>query len=67
VVRATAQSSGALGFLCGSLSCIERAFPVDDVRFFASSRSVGRRLPWADGEVDVEDAATPTSPASTWP
>ncbi len=35
---------------------VERAFPLDDVRFFASSRSVGRRLPWGGGDVDVEDA-----------
>ncbi|HUP71357.1 MAG TPA: aspartate-semialdehyde dehydrogenase [Acidimicrobiales bacterium] len=33
----------------------ERRFPADDVRFFASARSVGRSLPWADGEVAVED------------
>src|ERR1022692_5295758 len=37
---------------------VERAFPVDDVRFFASGRSAGRLLPWAGGEVAVEDAAT---------
>ena len=36
----------------------ERAFPADDVRFFASARSTGRRLPWGGGEVEVEDAAT---------
>lgn len=36
----------------------ERRFPVDDVRFFASSRSAGTRLPWDDGEVVVEDAGT---------
>jgi len=36
----------------------ERAFPADEVRFFASSRSAGTRLPWRDGEVEVEDAAT---------
>jgi aspartate-semialdehyde dehydrogenase len=36
----------------------ERAFPADDVRFFASSRSAGTRLPWAGGEVVVEDADT---------
>jgi aspartate-semialdehyde dehydrogenase len=36
----------------------ERAFPADDVRFFGSSRSAGTVLPWADGEVVVEDAAT---------
>jgi len=34
----------------------ERAFPVDEIRFFASSRSVGRRLAWRGGEVAVEDA-----------
>src|SRR5205807_723316 len=36
----------------------ERRFPLDDVRFLASSRSAGRRLPWAGGEVEVEDAET---------
>lgn len=36
----------------------ERAFPADDVRFFASSRSAGVRLPWAGADVEVEDAAT---------
>ncbi len=35
----------------------ERAFPLDEVRFFASARSAGRRLPWRDGEVEVEEAA----------
>jgi aspartate-semialdehyde dehydrogenase len=34
----------------------QRRFPLDDVRFLASSRSAGRRLPWAGGEVEVEDA-----------
>jgi aspartate-semialdehyde dehydrogenase len=36
----------------------ERDFPVDDVRYFASARSAGTRLPWGDGEIAVEDAAT---------
>jgi len=36
----------------------ERAFPADDVRFFASSRSAGRRLPWKGDEVVVEDAGS---------
>jgi aspartate-semialdehyde dehydrogenase len=36
----------------------ERGFPVGDVRFFASSRSAGTVLPFAGGEVTVEDAAT---------
>ena len=35
----------------------ERAFPVADIRFFASARSAGSTLPWQDGEVSVEDAA----------
>ena len=36
----------------------ERQFPVDELRLFASARSAGRSLPWAGGEVVVEDAAT---------
>jgi len=36
----------------------ERTFPAEDVRFFASSRSAGVRLPWAGGEIVVEDAET---------
>jgi aspartate-semialdehyde dehydrogenase len=36
----------------------QRAFPVDQVRFFASSRSAGTVLPYAGREVVVEDAST---------
>lgn len=36
----------------------ERQFPVDELRLFASSRSAGRKLSWADGEIIVEDAET---------
>jgi aspartate-semialdehyde dehydrogenase len=36
----------------------ERELPVDRLRLFASARSAGRNLPWQDGEVTVEDAAT---------
>ena len=32
----------------------ERSFPVDELRLFASRRSAGRRVPWGDGEVEVE-------------
>src|SRR5271155_2957591 len=32
-------------------------FPLDEIRFFSSSRSAGARLPWAGGEVEVEDSA----------
>ncbi|MFI6043241.1 aspartate-semialdehyde dehydrogenase [Nocardia sp. NPDC051321] len=33
----------------------ERNFPADEVRFFASSRSAGKTLPWRGGEIVVED------------
>jgi aspartate-semialdehyde dehydrogenase len=36
----------------------ERQFPADQLRLFASARSAGRTIPWRDGEVTVEDAAT---------
>ncbi len=36
----------------------ERAFPVDEIRFFASARSAGTTLEWNGTEVEVEDAAT---------
>jgi len=36
----------------------ERKFPATEMRFFASSRSAGRRLPWAGAEIEIEDAAT---------
>ena len=36
----------------------ERAYPVDELRLFASARSAGRTLTWRDTEITVEDAAT---------
>ena len=36
----------------------EREFPMERVRFMASSRSAGTTLPWRGGEVIVEDAST---------
>jgi aspartate-semialdehyde dehydrogenase len=36
----------------------ERNFPLSELRFFASARSAGSTLPWGDGEIVVEDAAT---------
>lgn len=36
----------------------ERGYPVDQIRYFASSRSAGKKLPWGDEEVVVEDIAT---------
>jgi aspartate-semialdehyde dehydrogenase len=53
IVGATGQVGGVMrGILA------ERKFPVDRLRLFASARSAGRTLPWQDGEVTVEDAAT---------
>ncbi len=37
---------------------LDRSFPADQVRFFASARSAGRSLPYGDAEIVVEDAAT---------
>ncbi|MDZ5664159.1 aspartate-semialdehyde dehydrogenase [Nocardioides sp. S-58] len=37
---------------------LERDFPADQVRFFASSRSAGTVLPFGDRDITVEDAAT---------
>jgi aspartate-semialdehyde dehydrogenase len=34
----------------------QRAFPCSEVRFFASARSAGRKLPWGGGDLVVEDA-----------
>ena len=36
----------------------QRGFDAAEVRFFASARSAGQVLPWAGGEVVVEDAST---------
>ncbi len=36
----------------------ERDFPVDEIRYFASSRSAGTTLAWKDTDITVEDAAT---------
>jgi aspartate-semialdehyde dehydrogenase len=51
---------GATGQVGGVMRRIlaERQFPVDQLRLFASARSAGRTLPWRDGAVTVEDAAT---------
>ncbi len=53
VVGATGQVGVAMRQIL-----LERGFPADEVRFFASARSVGTVLPFGDREVVVEDAAT---------
>ncbi|MBL0746352.1 aspartate-semialdehyde dehydrogenase [Nocardioides baculatus] len=37
---------------------LERNFPADQVRFFASARSAGKVLPFGDRDITVEDAET---------
>jgi aspartate-semialdehyde dehydrogenase len=51
VVGATGQVGGVMRRLLA-----ERSFPVDEIRFFASSRSAGTTLPWEGVDVRVEDA-----------
>jgi len=53
VVGATGQVGSVMRRLLA-----ERAFPVDRIRFLASSRSAGTALPWGDGQVVVEDVET---------
>ena len=53
VFGATGQVGGVMRALLA-----ERSFPVTEVRFFASARSAGRTLPWADTEITVEDTET---------
>lgn len=51
---------GATGMVGEAMRSIleERNFPADDVRFMASARSAGRKLPWRGREITVEDADT---------
>ncbi|MCS3779049.1 aspartate-semialdehyde dehydrogenase [Tsukamurella ocularis] len=53
VVGATGQVGAVMRQLL-----LDRNFPADEVRFFASSRSAGKKLPFGDREVVVEDAET---------
>jgi aspartate-semialdehyde dehydrogenase len=53
VFGATGQVGGVMRSLLA-----ERAFDVEQIRFFASARSAGTTLPWGDGEIVVEDTET---------
>ncbi len=53
VVGATGQVGAVVRRLL-----LERAFPVDEIRFFASARSAGQVLRFGDRDVVIEDAAT---------
>jgi aspartate-semialdehyde dehydrogenase len=53
VVGATGQVGQVMRTLLA-----ERNFPVTSIRFFASARSQGRKLPFRGQEIEVEDAET---------
>jgi aspartate-semialdehyde dehydrogenase len=53
IVGATGQVGGVMRQILAG-----RGFPISELRFFASARSAGSTLPWEDGEITVEDAAT---------
>jgi aspartate-semialdehyde dehydrogenase len=52
VVGATGQVGAVM-----RRTLLERAFPVTEMRFFASARSAGTTLPWDGADIVVEDAA----------
>jgi aspartate-semialdehyde dehydrogenase len=53
IVGATGQVGGVMRRLLE-----ERNFPVDEIRYFASSRSAGTTLPWEGTDITVEDTET---------
>ncbi|HEY7940060.1 MAG TPA: aspartate-semialdehyde dehydrogenase, partial [Acidimicrobiales bacterium] len=52
IVGATGQVGGVMRSVL-----VERAFPADEVRLFASARSAGSTLTYGDRQIVVEDAA----------
>ena len=51
-------ASGQVGSVMRSI-LMQRDFPADSVRYFATHRSAGKKLPWKNGqEIEVEDTAT---------
>ncbi len=50
-------ATGQVGTVMRQL-LVERKFPLDSVRFFASARSAGRHLPFDGEEIEVADSAT---------
>ena len=54
---AVVGATGQVGTVMRTLLA-ERDFPIEQIRFFASSRSAGTELPWGDGAVVVEDVET---------
>ena len=54
---AVVGATGQVGVVLRSILA-ERSFPVDEMRYLASSRSAGSTLPWGDRDIVVEDAST---------
>ena len=50
-------ATGQVGAVMRAL-LVSRRFPVREIRFFASSRSAGRSLPWGGVDVVVEDSGS---------
>jgi aspartate-semialdehyde dehydrogenase len=50
-------ATGQVGVVLRSILA-ERSFPVDQMRYLASSRSAGSTLPWGSDDIVVEDAET---------
>ncbi len=48
-------ATGQVGVVLRSILA-ERSFPIDEMRYLASSRSAGSTLPWGDKRIVVEDA-----------
>jgi len=53
-------ATGQVGAVMRSL-LMERAFPVRELRLFASARSAGRTLGWAGVDIEVEDSGAETT------
>jgi aspartate-semialdehyde dehydrogenase len=51
-------ATGQVGSVMRTL-LTERAFPIRELRFFGSSRSVGRTIGWRGHEIEVEDSGSP--------
>ncbi len=52
IVGATGQVGGVMRAILA-----ERAFPVDELRLYASARSAGRTLEWQGTDITIEDAS----------
>ena len=53
IVGATGQVGGVMQRIL-----LERSFPIEELRLFASPRSAGKRLEWGNTKIVVEDAST---------